>query len=93
MAGGNGYGVLEQAQSMTNPPDHFWDFMEDGDFGKFAERNRNLEIAAAALLKLVEYGVPPDVQDMLVNGSKRAGVRPGALVAALSAALGTYQRS
>lgn len=66
--------------------------MEDGDFSKFAERDRNLEAAAAALLKLVEYGVPTDTQELLVNGSKRAGVRPGALVAALSAALGVYMR-
>lgn len=53
---------------MTNPPDHFWEFMEDGDLSKFAERDRNLEAAAAALLKLVEYGVPPDTQDLLING-------------------------
>lgn len=51
-----------------------------------------LEAAAAALLKLVEYGVPTDVQEILVHGSKRADVRPGALVAALSAAIGVYQR-
>jgi hypothetical protein len=78
---------------MTNTPDHFWDFMEDGDLNKFAEHERNLAIAAAALLKLIEYGVPADTREMLVNGSKRAGVRPGALVAALSAALGVHQRS
>lgn len=78
---------------MTNPPDHFWDFMEDGDFNKFAEQDRNLVTAAAALLKLIEYGVPADTRDMLVNGSKRAGVRPGALVAALSAALVVHQRT
>lgn len=23
---------------MTRPPEHFWDFMEDGDFAKFAEK-------------------------------------------------------
>ncbi len=75
---------------MTQPPDHFWDFMEDGDLTKFAEKDRHLAAAAAALLKLVEYGVPPDVQELLVSGSKRAGIRPGALTAALSAALGVY---
>jgi len=77
---------------MREPPEHFWDFTEDGDFKKFTERDRSLEAAAAALLKLVEYGIPTDTQDLLVNGSKRAGVRPGALVAALSAALGVYQQ-
>lgn len=73
---------------MKQVPDHFWDFMEDGDFDRFSEQERNLEVASAALLKLVEYGVPADIQEVLVNGSKRAGIRPGALVAALSAALG-----
>lgn len=77
---------------MKQLPDHFWDFMEDSDFAKFSERDRNLAAASAALLKLVEYGVPPDTQELLVHGSKRAGVRPGALVAALSAALGVYQQ-
>lgn len=77
---------------MGMPPDHFWDFMEDGDLNKFAERDRSLEAAAAALLKLGEYGVPVDIQGLLVNGSKREDVRPGALVAALSAALGVYNR-
>lgn len=78
---------------MSQPPDHFWDFMEDGDLSKFAERDRNLGAAAAALLKLVEFNIPSDVQELLVNGSKRAGVPPGALVAALSAALGVYNRT
>lgn len=78
---------------MTNVPEHFWNFMEDGDLPKFAEREQhNLEIAAAALLKLREYGIAADVQELLVSGSKRAGVRPGALVAALSAALAVHER-
>ena len=54
---------------------------------------RHLEAAAAAMIKFVEYGVPSDVMQVLVNGSKRIGARPGALVAALSAAIGVYQRS
>jgi hypothetical protein len=53
---------------------------------------RSLEAASAALLKLVEYGVPIDIQSLLIQGSKTHGVRPGALVAALSAALGVYNR-
>lgn len=80
---------------MEQPPEHFWDFMEDGDFSKFAKSEadaRKLEIAAAALLKLVEYGISSDVQGLLVHGSKRAGVRPGALVAAISAALAVHER-
>jgi hypothetical protein len=27
---------------MPNPPDHFWDFMEDGNFDKFAKREAAL---------------------------------------------------
>lgn len=77
---------------MKQPPDHFWNYMEDGNFDKFAEHELNLEAAAAALLKLVEFNIPSDTQELLVHGSKRAGVPPGALVAALSAALGVYNR-
>lgn len=36
------------------------------------------------LLKLVEYGVPPYVQELLIYGSKTKGIRPGALDAVLS---------
>lgn len=28
------------------PPDHFWDFMEDGDFDKFVEQESNVAAAA-----------------------------------------------
>lgn len=67
------------------PIDFHASMMRDGD-------TRHLEAAAVALLKLVEYGVPTDVQGLLVDGSRRAGVRPGALTAALSAALGVYMK-
>lgn len=54
--------------------------------------SRNLEAAGAALLKLVEFNIPPDVQELLILGNEKLGVRPGALTAALSAALGIYNR-
>ena len=54
---------------------------------------RHLEAAAVALLKLAEYNIPVDVQEWLVNGNPDRGIRPGAFVAALSVAIGTYQRS
>lgn len=50
------------------------------------------QAAIAALLALTEHGIPPDTQELLVHGSKRAGVAPGALSAALKAALATYQQ-
>jgi hypothetical protein len=28
---------------LPEPPEHFWQFMEDGDFDKFAERERELD--------------------------------------------------
>lgn len=54
--------------------------------------SRAMEASAAALLKLLEYNIPADTLELLMHGSKRANVRPGALVAALSVAIGTYNR-
>lgn len=53
---------------------------------------RQLEAAAVALLKLAEYNIPTDVQELLVYGNSDRGIRPGAFVAALSVAIGTYNR-
>ncbi len=41
----------------------------------------------AALLELVQRGIPADVQHLLVAGSLSLGVAPGALAAAIDAAL------
>lgn len=40
---------------------------------------------AAFLAALAEHGIPPDVQELLVNGDGRGTVAPGALAKALSA--------
>lgn len=40
---------------------------------------------AAFLVALAEHGIPPDVQELLVNGDGRGTVAPGALAKALSA--------
>lgn len=40
---------------------------------------------AAFLAALAEHGIPPDVQELLVNGDGRGTVAPGALEKALSA--------
>lgn len=42
-----------------------------------------LEMETAALMALVDHGVPPDIQELLVHGSKRQGIPPGALRAAV----------
>lgn len=46
-----------------------------------------MEREAAALVILARYGVEPDVQELLVNGDQGRGIRPGALRAAIEAAL------
>jgi hypothetical protein len=38
-----------------------------------------------ALVALAEHGIPSDVQELLTGGSKRQGIRPGALLKALRA--------
>lgn len=53
---------------------------------------RQLEAAAVALLKLAEYNIPTDIQELLIQGDPMRGIRPGAFVAALSVAIGAYNR-
>ena len=45
----------------------------------------DIEAATAALMVLAEYGVPFDIQELLVYGTARLGVPPGALIAAIKA--------
>ena len=45
------------------------------------------EVLCAALLTLTDFGIPPDVQELLVNGDPQRGIRRGALSAAFKAAL------
>jgi hypothetical protein len=52
----------------------------------------DLEAAAAGILALSEYGIPIDIQELLVRGSLREGVRPGALIAAFKATMAAYHR-
>jgi hypothetical protein len=51
----------------------------------------NERAAAAALLVLAEHGIESDVQELLLRGSLRRGVRPGALAAAMAAACAVYR--
>jgi hypothetical protein len=52
----------------------------------------DLEAAAAGILALAEHGIPADIQELLVRGSLRQGIRPGALSAAFKATLLAYKR-
>lgn len=38
-----------------------------------------LEMEVAALMALAEHGIPSDIQELLMYGSKRQGIAPGAL--------------
>jgi hypothetical protein len=51
----------------------------------------DLEAATAALLALTEHGIPEDIQSLLIQGSKNAGIPPGALSKAIQAALVVYR--
>lgn len=57
------------------------------------ENNPDLEAAAAALMELTVRGIPPDIQELLVHGSLSRGISPGALSAAMRAAMASYRRS
>ena len=57
------------------------------------KKNIDLEAAAAALMELTVRGIPHDVQELLVHGNPHLGVSPGALSAAMRAAMETYRRT
>ncbi len=46
-----------------------------------------------AVLRLAQFGIPPDVQELLVFGNVGLGVPPGALLAAMNAALEAHKDS
>jgi hypothetical protein len=46
----------------------------------------------AAVLKLAERNIPPDIQELLVTGNPDKGIRPGALLAAIQAAFDHAER-
>ena len=50
-----------------------------------------LEMASAALVALAEHGIPHDIQELLVHGSKRQGIPPGAFSKAIKAVLSVAQ--
>lgn len=53
----------------------------------------NCEIMAAALVALTQANIPPDVQELLMSGSPRLGVGPGALAAAIEAAVDAIEEA
>jgi hypothetical protein len=52
---------------------------------------RDTDAAVAALAALTRHGIPPDIQELLIYGSPRIGVKPGALSKAMAAAITAYQ--
>lgn len=55
--------------------------------------DKDIEAAAAALMELTVRGIPVDVQELLVHGSLSRGISPGALSAAMRAAMDAYKRT
>lgn len=48
--------------------------------------DRELDATIAVLTVLAEQNVPPDIQELLVHGNVKLGVKPGALSKAIKAA-------
>lgn len=61
---------------MTNTPDY----------------DTELAAVTACITALAEHGIPVDVQELLVNGSLQAGIKPHAIFNGIRAAYNTYQR-
>jgi hypothetical protein len=53
----------------------------------------DVELAAvtACITALAEHGIPVDIQEVLVNGSLQAGIKPHAIFNGIRAAYNTYQ--
>lgn len=51
------------------------------------EADEMLLRATAALIALAQHGIAPDVQEMLIRGNALRGIAPGALSAAIAAAM------
>jgi hypothetical protein len=52
----------------------------------------DVELAAvtACITALAEHGIPVDIQEVLVNGSLQAGIKPHAIFNGIRAAYNTY---
>jgi hypothetical protein len=51
------------------------------------------EASTACITTLIENGIPADVVELLVRGSLRQGIKPGALTKAIKATIVSYRRS
>ncbi|HXJ59407.1 MAG TPA: hypothetical protein VNU68_22415 [Verrucomicrobiae bacterium] len=58
-----------------------------------ASEDADHDAAAACVTALIEHGIPVDTIELLVSGSKRQGVAPGALSKAIKATIISYRRS
>lgn len=53
---------------------------------QIADAEERAKALLPAIMTLMEYGIPADVQELLVRGSPHLGVRAGALQAAITSA-------
>ena len=53
---------------------------------QIADAEERAKALLPALMTLMEYGIPADVQELLVRGSPHLGIRAGALQAAITSA-------
>jgi hypothetical protein len=53
----------------------------------------DLEASSACISALIEHGIPVDMIELLVRGSLRQGIKPGALTKAIKATIISYRRS
>lgn len=51
------------------------------------------DAAAATVTALIEHGIPADIIELLVRGSLRQGIKPGALSKAIKATILSYRQS
>jgi hypothetical protein len=58
---------------------------------KIPDYDTELAAVTACITALAEHGIPVDIQEVLVNGSLQAGIKPHAIFNGIRAAYNTYQ--
>lgn len=58
-----------------------------------SSQDADSDAATACITALVEHGIPVDTIELLVRGSLRLGIKPGALTAAIKATVKSYKQS
>lgn len=63
---------------------------EEHLFRKGSDMDVDTEAAIVALLTLAKFNIPPDIQELLVQGNPERNIPPGALSAAIKMVLRRY---